>query len=78
MLLKEFLKLTPEERDIIYYWRILYCKQITADKISHDLKYPPEIIQATILKFNHNVRLKWEIIDAQRRAKDLIRSFFCD
>lgn len=76
MLIKELLKLTPQERDIIYYWRILYCKQIDARKIRKDLGYSDEEIKQTIAKFNKNTRLKWEIIDAERRCKALMEAFF--
>ncbi len=64
MIKKELLKLTPEERDVIFLWRIAcYPKTITAENIVKQTKgqHSLEFIEKTIKKFNYNCRLRLEV-----------------
>jgi hypothetical protein len=63
MLKKELLKLTPEERDVIYLWRILsYPRTLSVEEIQKVASaHSVEFIENTIKKFNYNCRLRLEV-----------------
>lgn len=78
MIKQELLKLSPEERDIIFLWRILYYpKVLTAEEINKCSTHKVEVIQTTVQKFNRNCRLKLELYDHQKDLYKAMESFFC-
>ena len=83
MLKRELLKLTPEERDVIFLWRVIdYPKTQTPDEIVNCSVHKKDFVLITIKKFNRNCKAKLEAkcLEIQFK-KDLIHeieSFFVD
>lgn len=79
MLKNELLKLTPEERDVIFLWRICsYPKVMTAEEIEKCTKgqHSAQFIRATIKKFNSNCRLRIELYQHNKDLERVFKSFF--
>lgn len=79
MIKKELLKLTPQERDVIFLWRVLpYPDKLTIKEIASQSTHDELFIKETITKFNHNCRIRLETKQFEQKLKDLLESFFCD
>ena len=73
LLLKEFNQLTPEERDILSYWRFYYHPKVLIDReIKEYTGHEIEFIRETICKFRKNVRLKFEVYNFEKKLKQLL------
>jgi len=73
MLIHEFKKLTPNERDIILWWRFAnYPDPMFAEEIAKHTEYNLKFIQQTIKKLSSEIRLK---IELNRLKKDIIDAF---
>jgi len=84
MIKQELDKLSNDEKLIIIYWRIIdYPRVLSVEEIASRLKFTPQSISDTIKKFNHNIRLKLEIIAEQKELYLLLEqtyklSYFSD
>ena len=77
MIKQELDKLSNDEKLIIIYWRIIdYPRVLSVEEIALRLNFTPEFISETIKKFNHNVRLKLEIIAQQKELYLLLEQTY--
>lgn len=71
MLKKEILRLSPQQRDVIVIWRILFFPNIITVEEIHNLApcHSIDFIRQAIKTFNSNCRAKLEFFDMQKTLK---------
>lgn len=77
MLIRELYNLSPQERDIIFTWRIIHAPRVlNCAEIQKYLPYTAEQISQAIKTFNRNMRAKLEADSIHNNLKKLIEYYF--